>query len=170
MTERDLQIVDFVSKCPCNSATLHKIFFPGKSMRMANKRLFKLFQYGYINRTRDSSWDNYTYFLSKKPTQLIHSDCMARSYLWLLEKGYTIYSYEFQKQYGKVRPDLTADIEKNGKRGIVAVEVELSNNDFNKKIKSYEEQEFFKSMILVSNYNRKSEHVKITNVNIKELP
>jgi hypothetical protein len=170
MTERDLFIVDFIEKCPCSSATIHKLFFKGKTMRMANKRLHKLFDYGYINRTRNSSWENYTYYLNRKPAQLIHSDCIARSYLWLLEKGYIIHSYEIQKQYNKVRPDLSADIEKNGKRGMVAIEVELSNNDIKKKIKQYEEQDLFKSLILVSNYIRTSEIIKISNVNIKELP
>lgn len=170
MTERDLQIVDFVSKCPCNSDTIQKIFFAGKTMRMANKRLHKLFDYGYIQRTRNSSWENYTYYLGRKPAQLMHADCIARSYLWLLEHGYTIKNFEVQKQYGKARPDLTAEIERSNKSGIVAVEVELSNHDINKKVKAYEEQDLFKSLILVSNYTRSSELIKITNVKLKELP
>lgn len=137
---------------------------------MANKRLHKLFDYGYINRTRNSSWENYTYYLNRKPAQLIHSDCIARTYLWLLNKGYTIHDYEVQKQYNKVRPDMAVDIEKNGKRRMVAIEVELSNNNIKKKIKQYEEQNLFKSLILVSNYIRTSEIIKISNVNIKDLP
>lgn len=170
MTDRDLRIVDFVSKCPCSSATLQKLFFAGKSMRMANKRLHKLFDYGYIKRIRQSTWENYTYYINKKPAQLMHSDCIARSYLWLLEHGYMIHDYEVQKHCGKVRPDLSADIERNGKRGLIAVEVELSNHDIYKKIKQYEEQDVFKSLILMSNYCGSSELIKITNVNIKELP
>lgn len=170
MTDRDLKIVDFVSQCPCSSATIQKIFFPEKTMRMANKRLLKLFNYGYLKRTRNNTWENYYYYTGNKPKQLIHSDCIARSYLWLLEHDYTIYNYEIQKQYDKLRPDLVADIERNGKRGIIAIEVELSNNDIKKKIKAYEEQEFFKSLILVSNYERTSDIIKITNIKLKELP
>lgn len=170
MTERDLKIVDFISKCPCSSSTIQKIFFQGKSMRMANKRLYKLFNYGYIKRIRSNSWENYTYYLNRKPAQLMHSDCIARSYLWLLEHGYIIYDFEIQKQYDKVRPDLTADIERSGKRGLVAVEVELSNNDVKNKIKSYEQQSLFKSLILVSGKDQQSNLIKITNINIKELP
>lgn len=170
MTERDLKIVDFVSRCPCSSSTIQKIFFNGKSMRMTNKRLHKLFEYGYLKRTRQSTWENYTYYENKKPAQLMHSDCIARSYLWLLEHGYFIHNYEVQKQYGKARPDLTADIERNGKRGLIAIEVELSNHDIYKKIKQYEEQDLFKSLILVSNYIRSSELIKITNVKLTELP
>lgn len=87
-----------------------------------------------------------------------------------MQQGYKIYSFEVQKQYETIRPDLIVEIEKDGKKGTLAAEIELSNNDIHKKIKQYEDQKIFNKLLLVSPTKRTSSKINIINLNLKELP
>lgn len=168
MTDRDMKIINFINKCPCYSNSIQKIFFSGKSQRMANKRLKYLFDYGYVKRTRENTWESYFYYINRKPKQLIHYDYIARSYHWIMLQGYNILSFEVQKQYGNIRPDLLVEIYKDNKSGFIPVEVELNLYNLDHKIKQYEKTDF-KKLILVSNSTRDSEKIDIINIKIKDI-
>jgi hypothetical protein len=170
LIERDSKVVEFVSNLPCFSDTIHDLFFANTSQRVTNRRLAYLYDYGYLNRYRRGCNDKYFYFVGKKaPRVKEHYDYMARTYKWIIDNGYIIKEFEVEKPCGKIRPDLIVEIEQNGKSGIVAVEVERSNNDIKKKIKKYEDAQMFKKLILVSKKKRESEKIDIINVDITSL-
>jgi len=168
MIERDNKIIEFLNKCPCNSSTINKIFFPGKTMRMTNKRLKYLYDYGHVKRTRDTNWENYIYYTQRKPKQLIHYDNIARAYNWIMLQGYFINDFEIQKQHNNIIPDLLVDISKDNKRGLLPVEVELNLYNLDHKVKQYEKSEFEK-LVLVSNSTRHSDKIQIINIKLSEL-
>jgi hypothetical protein len=168
MTDRDMKIINFINKCPCYSNSIQKIFFPGKSQRMANKRLKYLFDYGHVKRTRENTWESYFYYINRKPKQLIHYDYIARSFHWIMQQGYIINEFEVQKRYEKIIPDLIVDISKDGKRGLLPVEVELNLYNLDHKIKQYENSEFNK-LLLFSNSTRQSNIINIINAKIEDL-
>lgn len=167
MTDRDELVVDFISKIPCFSDTIQKLFFP--SDRVTNRRLAHLVDYNYLKRTREGSTERYFYYVNREPKQKRHMDFMAKTYYWMLQNGYNIKEFEVQHQVDNIRPDLLLTIEQNGKEGIIPVEVELSNNDIHKKIRKYEENNTFKKLLLVSGYTRKSDKIDIINLNLKTL-
>jgi hypothetical protein len=168
MTARDQEIIEFLSKCPSSSGTINKIFFHGKSMRMTNKRLKFLYDYGHLKRIRETTWDNYFYYVQRKPVQLQHYDYIARAYFWILKQGYEVIGFDVQKQYGNIRPDLLADIRKDGRSGLLPVEIELNLYNLDHKVKLYESSGFEK-LVLFSNRIKESKAIKIINRNIKEL-
>jgi len=168
MTERDNVIIEFLSKCPSSSCTINKIFFTGKSMRMTNKRLKLLYDYGHIKRTRETNWDNYYYYVQKKPSQLLHYDYIARAYYWIIKQGYEILNFDIQKQYENIRPDLLAMIRKNNKDGLLPVEIEFNLYNLDHKVKLYENSQFEK-LVLFSNKPRESRSITIINRSLKEL-
>lgn len=165
MTDRDAKVAEFVEKCPCYSDTIQKLFYP--SQRVANRRLAWLHDQLYLRRTRDTAAEKYFYFTKNRNKQRDHFDTIARTYLWLVNNGYKIHRLEVQKQQGKIRPDMILDLERE-KRIMLPVEVELSNNDIQSKIKKYEES-MFKKMLLVSSVSRSSNSIDIINLDIKEL-
>lgn len=168
MTGRDVNIINFINKCPCCASTIQKIFFPGRSQRMANKRLKYLFDYGHVKRTRENTWESYFYYINRKPKQLIHYDYIARSYHWIMMQGYNILNFEVQKQYEHIRPDLIAEISKDDKSGVIPVEVELNLYNLDNKIKQYENSQFQK-LLLFSHSSRESKIINIINVKIKDI-
>lgn len=168
MTARDKEIIEFLSKCPCSSCAINKIFFPGKSMRMTNKRLKTLHDYGHLKRVRETTWDNYFYYVQRKPVQLQHYDYIARAYFWIIKQGYEVLGFEVQKQFGNIRPDLLVDIRKEGKSGLLPVEIELNLYNLDHKVKLYENSGFEK-LVLFSNQPKESQFLKIINRSIKEL-
>jgi hypothetical protein len=168
MTERDIRIVEFLNKLPCSSSTIQKIFFSGKTLRMANKRLKYLFDYGHVKRTRGHNWENYYYYVNRKPKQLIHYDYIARAFYWIMQQGYIINEFEVQKKYDKIIPDLLVDISKDNKTGLLPVEVELNLYNLEHKIKQYENSQFEK-LLLFSNSSRESKVINIINVKIKDI-
>lgn len=165
MTDRDSKVVEFIEKCPCYSDTIQKLFYP--SQRVANRRLAWLHDQLYLRRTRDTAAEKYFYFTRNRSKQREHFDTIARTYLWLMGNGYRIHGFEVQKQHGNIRPDMLLDLERE-KRIVLPVEVELSNNDIQAKIKRYEESTF-KKLLLVSTVSRCSKSIDIINLNVKEL-
>lgn len=72
-----------------------------------------------------------------------------------------------QTQIGKLRPDMTINIERNGKKTLLAVELQrMFDGD---KIRKYEESDF-KKVLYVSDKKIISSKIEIINLNIKELP
>jgi len=169
ITDRDYEVVEFVSKLPCYSDTIHKIFFSNTSQRVANRRLAFLHDYLYLRRSRHGANDKYFYYTKREPVQKLHLDYIARAYNWVIQNGYRIHNFEVQKEYGNLRPDMLLEIEKNGKRGLLAVEVELSNNNVVRKIQKYEEYGKFKKLLLVSKADVSSKVIDIIKIDTKVL-
>lgn len=169
ITDRDYKVVEFVSKLPCYSDTIQKIFFSNTSQRVTNRRLTFLHDYLYLRRSRHGANDKYFYFTKREPKQKLHLDYIARTYLWIYQNGYKIHDFEVQKDYDKLIPDMVLQIEKDGKKGTLAVEVELSNNNIARKIKKYEDNGRFKKLLIFSNSDVSSNRIDIISKSIKEL-
>lgn len=139
-TKRDYEVVKFVKLNPCYSKTIADIFFGGKQ-RIANRRLQKMYEYKYLDRHREYVSQPYFYYKSRKqPKQCTHLDLVARSYLFLLNAGYKIIEWEREpKNLKGVRPDVKTLVEKNGRQGIIYIEVERYNNCLKQKIIKYED-------------------------------
>lgn len=165
ITERDWKVVEFVSKIPCYSDTIKKLFYPSKCV--ANRRLTYLHDYLYIRRSRHGANDKYFYYIKREPSQKKHLDLLARTYLWLIKEGYKVEILTVQTQIGKIRPDMTVNLERNGKKVLLAVEIQRMFDS--EKIKKYEESDF-KKVLYVSNRQITSSKIEIINLNIKELP
>lgn len=179
ITERDNQIIEFLKKCPCDSFTIHDVFFSEISQRVCNERLKKLFDGQIVKRTREDVIRPYTYYMTKKPKLLEHCNCVAKTYLWLLKNDYKILTYHTELLIGNVRPDVIYKIKKNNKEGYLFVEVELSNNNVNKKVQKYEElytsdkyKDYFERMpkiLYFANRTVSNKYLDIINIKLKEL-
>jgi hypothetical protein len=166
ITDRDWNVVEFVTKIPCYTDTLIKLFYP-TSERNGYNRLAFLHDYLYLKRTRHGANDRYFYFTKKEPAQKKHLDLLAKTYLWLINNGYTVDILTVQTQIGNIRPDMTCTIERNGKSVIMAVEIQRMFDS--EKIKKYEESEF-KKLLYVSDKKLVSNKIEVINLNKKELP
>lgn len=165
ITNRDWKVVEFVDKIPCYSDTIQKLFYPSKCV--ANRRLAFLNDYLYIRRSRHGANDKYFYYTKKEPSQKLHLDLLARTYLWLINEGYRVDIMTVQTQIGNIRPDMTCKVERNRKTAIMAVEIQRMFDS--EKIKKYEESEF-KKLLYVSNKKLISNKIEVINLNIGDLP
>lgn len=178
LMERDNKIIDFLETCPADSNTLKKLFFTGK--KTCNDRLRKLFDYGYIKRWRNNVNENYIYYIRKKPVQLEHCNYISKSYLWIMQHGYQVEKFKREVAIENIRPDVLCKIKNGTKDGYLIVEVELSNNNINKKLMKYEDlylsrkyKKYFDDMpklLYFSNQKIKSNIINVISKNLKELP
>ncbi|GEM_PF-3465746 len=178
LMERDNKIIEFLEMCPADSETINKLFFAGK--RTCNERLRKLVDYGYLKRWRSNVNCNYIYYIKRKPLQIEHCNYIAKSYLWIQEQGYKVERFRREVTIENVRADALAKINNNGKDGYLILEVELSNNNTNKKLMKYEDiylsrtyKKYFDVMpklLYVSDHNIKSDILNVINIKMKELP
>jgi hypothetical protein len=165
ITNRDWKVIEFVDKIPCYGDTLQKIFYP--SPRVAYYRLSFLHDYLYIKRNRHGANDKYFYFTKRESAQKLHLDLLAKTYLWLINNKYTVDILTVQTQIGNLRPDMTINLERNGKKVYMAVELQRMFDS--EKIKKYEESEF-KKLLYVSDKKITSNKIEVINLDIKELP
>ena len=138
MTKRDLEIAQFIEDNPCRSDTIAKVF--NMPIRVANRRLKALTEYGYINRYREDIHTRYFYYAGTRPKQVEHMNLVALSYVWIREQGYTIINFKREVKLDGIRPDAVALVSKNGKKSFICVEVERYNNRLPKKIDKYRMQ------------------------------
>lgn len=167
MTDRDRQVIEFIQNSPCRSDLIIRLFYP--SYRVGTRRLNKLVELGYCKRTRESTTDRYFYFCGRQPKQLDHMDLIARSQLWLIQKGYTIERFKREVKLNGVRPDALIVISKGSKTGVLMLEVERYNNRLPKKIDKYidilNSKELGKFKILyVCNTNISNNSIDIINI------
>lgn len=168
--ERDMKVVKFIQTIPCYSNTIAKQFY--SSQRLANQHLKLLHEQGYINKYRKFAHEPYFYYTGKLKSHREHFDLIAKSYCWLLAHNFNIINYNVQLKINGIMPDLIAEIEKDNKKGILAVEIERSYGNLKQTIKKYGNTEF-KSLLLVSHLPTgaiESEYIeKLYNINFKEL-
>ena len=170
MRDRDIEVANFINNIQCNSDTISAIFFPSRTV--ANRRLAYLFNYGYVDRTRDHACEPYFYFKKGiKPTkQRQHSDLIARAYFWILCMGYNIIEYYVQKKDNDIIPDLICRIEDNNKQSLIAIEIDIANNNIEKTIGKYEYQnQFSKVVIFTKKTNITANNKLIIFVNLNDL-
>lgn len=179
LTDRDRIIINFVNVIPCYSYTIKDLFF--ESQRTANRRLEKLYDNGYVKRSREHSSKHYFYWRSgrKEPANnhKNHFDMIARAYKWIVQfcekKNYTLLDIEVQKKHGKVRPDLLLHLEgiKSGKlvQSFLPVEIEKGNN-IGTTINKYEGSEYNKLLLFSKRpYNKEVNFIEVIDVRLTEL-
>lgn len=179
LTGKDNVVISFIELIPCYSYTIRDLFFV--SQRTANRRLTKLYKYGYINRNREHASKPYFYWAKGKrepaDKHKKHYDLIARAYKWIdkfcKDKGYTLLEIEIQKKHGKVKPDLILHLEgyKDGKlvKSVLPVEIERGNN-IGVTINKYEGSEY-KKLILFSKrpYTKEVYHIEVMRYDLNEL-
>lgn len=74
LQQRDLDLIDFIKNVVvADTETLYKIFFKDTcSLRTCQERLTKLTNAGYIKRWRNSHFEEYIYYINKKPSSYLH--------------------------------------------------------------------------------------------------
>lgn len=168
LTVRDMNALEFISSNPCRSDIIEKLFYP--SYRVAMYRLNKMVNEGYCKRYRESPNKKFFYYTGSKPKQIDHMDLAARSILWIKENGYNVLNFRREIKLDGARPDAIVGIERNGKYGILMVEIERFNNTLNKKISIYEkvyrEKKYFNTfkILYVCNKQVRSDIVDVINV------
>lgn len=177
LTDRDKKIMEFVQGCPADSDTICKLFFQGK--RTCNERLRKLADYGYLKRFRKNVTENYVYYIKRKPIQIEHCNYVSKAYAWIKEQGYQVEKFKREVLMENIRMDMLCQIHDTVERGYLIVEVELSNNNINKKIMKYEDfylcrmyKKYFDTMpkiLYVSKRKVKSDIIEVINVKLKDL-
>lgn len=127
MTNRDFEIIEFLTKYKVASlSTLQYFFFP--SLSTAQKRMKILYDNKKVSRVRDFINNEYVYFI-KKPRQFNHSVKVTETYV-NLSKKYNIVKFILEPKLNMIRPDALIGYVENNKSKIMYLEVELSNKGF----------------------------------------
>lgn len=134
LTNRDFEVIDFLSTYKVASTTvIQYFFFP--SLSACQKRLLKLINDKQIKRARDSVTNEYFYYI-KKPKQINHSLKVIELYMELSKK-FEIIHFKIEPKIGSIRPDAIFGYKENGRPKIGMLEVELSNKEFDCKKYEY---------------------------------
>ena len=168
MTNRDSEVVSFVSANPCRSDVIQKIFYP--SYRVAMRRLNKLTEYGYLKRWRESPNEKYFYYTKSRPKQLEHLNTAAKTILYAKSLGYEVVEFRREVKLDSIRPDAILGLKRGDKYGVLVVEVERFNNSLKKKLEKYEkiykDKKYFSKfkILYISNYTVTSQLIDIINI------
>ena len=168
MTDRDLNVIEFVSKNPCFSDTIQKLFYT--SYRVAMRRLNKLTDYGYLKRYRESPNSKYFYYTKTRPKQFVHLDIAVKTILYAKSLGYEVLEFRREIKLDNIRPDAVLGLKMGCSTGVLLVEVERFNNSLKNKISKYEkiykEKKYFSKfkILYISNYKIESDVIDIINI------
>lgn len=138
MTDRDSQVVDFISKYKlCTSNHIYKIYFSQVDQTVCKRRLKYLAEYGYIQREKYNG-NNYIYYSDNKvATRLVAHDLLITDFVVrLIEEGYEILEFKKSFNFGDVIPDAYIQISKDNKVKNILLEVQLSKHDCLSKYKN----------------------------------
>ena len=138
ITNRDLDIIEFINFCPTTCEILTQKF--QSDYRNMNRRLLKLYNYGYIKRSRGSYISSpYIYYNASinRPKHLEHAKQLS-AFIVYYSQFYNITNvYREKKIYKGIRPDgLIVLTDSKGNQFLNIVEVELTTNP-NSKIPKY---------------------------------
>ena len=169
ITNRDLQVVDFLDKYRiASTTTLEHFFFP--SRRVAQRRLKVLSDMNYIRRSKENFYSDYYYYL-KKPKQLRHSLLITNFYREF-SKYVEIQHFECQKKIDQIIPDGLIGYTKNHIKKIAILEVELSNNGFDyQKYRNFPHKKHFNmipDIFVVTKHQIKNDS-KINFIQIRDI-
>lgn len=176
LTDRDKQIISFLRKYKCaNTQTLAKLFFTSRTL--AERRLKKLVESGHIRRWREDILHSYTFYIGKRPTNIVHSSMISEIYAELMTKYQVVkIEREYEIRYGSnmVRTDLMAVLRINGKLQPILVECDL-NRCMKYKYDSYINENYYqqkfgvKPMIIsISKFKPKS-NTPIKHIRLEEF-
>jgi len=115
------------------TSQIEKEFFSEhkQSVRLARRRLKKLYDAKLLKRERSHVNYEYVYYL-QKPSQIRHQLLVVDFYQKIKKYG-TIMEFAPEKSMGDIRPDAVCKIVKNNQLHLFCVEVELSNNGFDQE-------------------------------------
>ena len=174
LTERDKQIIDFLSEYKCaTTSTLAIIFFKG-SKRPTTRRLKLLREHGLINSAQEFVCLEQIHKINKKPKQIKHTIIETNFISKLYENKIEILKLKKEFKIGNVRSDLILVCKMNNKALIYFIEVcNTKPFDTNKYIRlkdsNYWKEYFpvFPSIIVISDKPViDSKHLNILHLNL----
>lgn len=117
---------------------LAELFFP--SLKMAQKRMTRLYKAKKVGRFRENLGQPYIYYLDKRPEQYEHRLGMNWIRLWLvktLPAWEEVCSFDYEINYGPLRPDGLMGVKNavTGKCRFVFIEYDRGFNKFDKVTK-----------------------------------
>lgn len=105
LTDRDNQIIDFLTNYKCaTTSTISNLFFNG-SRRPTTRRLKHLKEHGFIKSSQEYVSVEQVHYINKKPTQLKHS-CICSEFATLMKIENNIVKEKIEFKIGNVRSDL----------------------------------------------------------------
>ena len=136
--DRDLKLISFLEsyEMPMTNLSISKMFYSQNnnltsSIVIANRRLAKLFQNGYINKMPPKFHDRNVFYIGTKPNekQLKHkiyqTDLLAELYLHGFKIQDLKFEYTLPEKYG-IRCDMMVKVEYNHKTAYLFVECDLT--------------------------------------------
>ena len=181
LQERDKQIIDFITKVKAiDTNTITKLFFP--SLRVAQNRLTKLHENGYLARFQKDNIHPFIYYIKgNKPRNLNHAVTVAKFLASLMKlDNIEVIKYvvepTFKYNNKVIRPDLFVAYNLNDRLQIAFVEVELSKSiDIKKKYSNYyysrawkSDMPTFPNLIVVSDRTIRNPISSITTVQVNK--
>lgn len=133
--QRDREIIAFLEQFKvATTEAIAELFFP--SLRMAQRRLSRLVDYGVLKREREHFTFQYVYYI-EKPKQLHHRLVLTEFYKEIKRLGIEVVKFENEFTFfDGIRPDGFIAYKYNNKNYIAYIETELSNKP---NISKYEE-------------------------------
>lgn len=123
LTERDKQIIDFLSEYKCaTTTTISNIFFNG-SKRPTTRRLKLLREHGLINSAQEFVCLEQIHYINKKPKQIKHTIIETNFISKLYENNIEILKLKKEFKIGNVRSDLLLVCKIDNKALIYFIEV-----------------------------------------------
>lgn len=130
MTERDLEVLDFINLIGiCRSTHLKELFFKDCSKTVLNRRTAKLAEYGEVKRFRSDLFEReYIYYSDKKPNPRIlrHDLYVTDLATKLIKSNIEILTLDRNVVIGNIISDSFIVIRKDNVRRAFLVEVQLS--------------------------------------------
>lgn len=130
MTERDLEILDFINLVGiCRSSHIKQLFFKDCSKTVLNRRTAKLAEYGEVKRFRCDIFDReYVYYNDKKPNQRIlrHDLYVTDLVTELLDSNVEIINLDRNVVVGDIISDAFMTLKYNNLKQHFFVEIQLS--------------------------------------------
>lgn len=130
MTERDLELLDFINLVEiCRSTHLKELFFKDCSKTVLNRRTAKLAEYGEVKRFRSDLFEReYVYYNDRKPNPRIlrHDLVVTDLVVSLINEGAEILHLDRNVVIGDIISDAFIIIRKENIKRAFLIEIQLS--------------------------------------------
>lgn len=96
LQQRDIDIIEFLKRVTvADTTTLYKIFFSSScGLRTCQERLTKLVKARHLKRFRESTFNEYIYYVNKKPSSYLHKIVFSKLIGKLKEQNIEILKYK----------------------------------------------------------------------------